>query len=307
MTAKGLSKRHGETIALLEWNLEMEPGEVLGLLGRNGAGKSTTVRLVVGLDRPTSGEVRVFGERPEVAARANRIGYCGQEIAVYPSRSVAENLIFFSCLAGLGRAEADSVAGRVAERLGLDGQMKRRANELSGGFKRRLHLALALVGDAPLLVLDEPTAGVDIESRELILGLVRQLADQGHTVMYASHDLAEVERLCDRVMILSRGVTRALGTVHDLSSTLGQLVRLEFEDRSHRERARQSLPWAPRLWGAAGLDVQLDSGQSAAEAIRMIETRGLRLRRAEVVAPGLESVFLQITRAEDEAQESGGS
>lgn len=303
LAAKGLTKRYSSNaLALAGLDLEARPGEIVGLLGRNGAGKSSAVRLIVGLEQPTAGEVRVFGCAPSEAARRNRIGYCSQDIAIYPSCSIIENLTFFARLAGFSKSDAAAAGRRMVDRLGLAEHVEGRSSDLSGGFKRRLHLGIALIGGAPLLVLDEPTAGVDVESRELIIDLVRMLADSGRTVIYTSHDLTEVERLCDRLIILSRGVTSAAGTVEELSTSVGQLVRLEFEDRSQRDRARYSLPGTPRLWGSAGLDLQLDSAQSAAEVMSFIQTRGWRLRKVEVLAPGLESIFLQITRGEDEAQ-----
>lgn len=300
----GLTKHYPDALALTDLHLELQRGEIVGLLGRNGAGKSTTVRLVVGLERPTAGHVRVFGLDPSAAARQNCIGYCSQDVAIYASRSVLSNLVFFGQIAGLPRSDAISAAHTVADRLGFSEHLQRPSNDLSGGLKRRLHLGIALVGRAPLLILDEPTAGVDIESRELIIDLVQSLADEGRAILYTSHDLGDVERLCDRVTILSRGVACATGSLKDLAASVGELIRLEFEDRAQRDLARGSLSGAQRSWGSAGLDIQLDRTQSAAAMISLVQDRGWNVRRIEVLAPGLESIFLQITRGEDDEERS---
>lgn len=300
LLVRRLRKTYGATTALADLDLAVQAGEVVGLLGRNGAGKSTTVRQIVGLERPSAGDVRIFNRTPQAAARRNLIGYCSQELAFYPPRSVRENLVLFAQIAGLRRSEAERVSDATATRLEIAGELSTRSNDLSGGYKRRLHLGIALVGGAPLLVLDEPTAGVDIESRELIIDLVRNLAEQGRAVLYTSHDLTEVERICDRVAILSRGVVRAEGTIEELSGSVGQLLRIEFEVRAERDLARSSLKGGPRIRGATGLDIQLGRTQSAAETMAMVQQSGWKIRKWEVVAPGLESIFLQITRGEDE-------
>ena len=304
LALSGLEKSYANTRVLTRFDLKVARGEVVALLGRNGAGKSTTVRLTVGLERPTAGTIRVFGYEPVEAAKRNLIGYCGQEVGIYPSRTLMENLVFFARIAGKTLPDALSAAKATAGLLGLKAHLERRSGDLSGGFKRRLHLGIALIGEAPLLVLDEPTAGVDVESRELIIDLVRSLAEQGRGILYTSHDLTEVERLCDRVTILSRGTAQLSGTVRELSETIGPLVRIEFEDRSDRELARRSLTGSPRLWGSVGLDVQLQYGQSSAETISVIQREGWKMRRFEVLAPGLEAMFLWATRSEDEARDS---
>jgi ABC-2 type transport system ATP-binding protein len=303
LIARGLRKEYGEVVAVAHVDVELHPGEVLGILGRNGAGKSTSVRLLMGLERPTAGEVAILGEPPATATRHNLVGYCSQDLAIYPTRSVAHNLTFWGELAGLSRADARASALRTAERLGLAPFLTRRANDLSGGYKRRVHLGAALVAGAPALILDEPTAGVDIESRELIVDLVRALADEGHAVLYTSHDLADVERLCDRVMILSRGTVKATGSVQELSQSVGQMVRVELDDRETRDRAREQLERAghrARLWGSAGLEVQLERTQPASDALAMLTRQDHNLKRVEVLAPGLESIFLRMTRSDDE-------
>lgn len=298
LQVRGLRRSYGDVDAVVDLDLEVHPGEVVALLGRNGAGKSTTVRTITGLDRRYNGEVLVFGSPPDVAARQRLIGYCGQEVAVYPTLTVERNLHYPARLAGLAPAAAGAAVDELLVTLGLDEVRTRRANALSGGQKRRLHLAMALVGTAPLLVLDEPTAGVDVDSREAIVALVRSLADRGRAVLYTSHDLAEVERLCDRVVIVHGGRVLASGSIDELSGEVGQLLRFDLASADEVELARKAIGDRARRRGLTGIDVQLGVDEDPTHLLEISRCEGWDVRRSELVAPGLESIFLRLTDAD---------
>jgi ABC-2 type transport system ATP-binding protein len=236
LALSGLRKAFGQRVAVAGLDLVVEKGEIFGLLGPNGAGKSTTVNLVVGLLRPDAGSVRIGGgggavddgdpRRPEVR---RRIGVATQALALYEELTAAENLRFFGRLYGL---EGEALERRVAWALDfvdLTGRAGDRVAGYSGGMKRRVNLAAALVHDPTLLLLDEPTVGVDPQSRNAILERVEALRDTGCTVIYTSHYMEEVERVCDRVAIVDHGKLLAVGTVAELIATHGGKSHLRWE------------------------------------------------------------------------------
>jgi ABC-2 type transport system ATP-binding protein len=217
----GVRKTYGKTVAVEALDLEIRRGEVFGLLGPNGAGKSTTVGLAVGLLEPDQGTVEIEGAGPptQPAARA-KIGITPQALALYEELSAEENLRFFGVLHGL---EGSALAARVQWALdfvGLSPRAKDRASTYSGGMKRRLNLAIGTIHDPPLLLLDEPTVGVDPQSRAHIFEEVRRLNAAGATVVYTSHYMEEVQALCSRVGILDHGRLIACDPVEDLLRSL---------------------------------------------------------------------------------------
>jgi ABC-2 type transport system ATP-binding protein len=213
-----VAKRYGARTALDGVTLAVPPGSVLALLGPNGAGKTTLTSIAAGLLAPDAGTARVDGVDLRRAGPGARrlVGLAPQEIGVYPTLTVAQNLCFFAELAGARPRAARRQANEVAGRLLLDHLLGRRAGELSGGEKRRLHTAIALVHRPPLVLLDEPTAGADVEARTAILRAVRALAAEGASVLYTTHYLPEVEELDAEVAVLRAGQVVATGTVADL-------------------------------------------------------------------------------------------
>jgi ABC-2 type transport system ATP-binding protein len=219
---EGVRKAYGDLVAVDGLTLEARPGEVLGLLGPNGAGKTTTIHMAVGLLEPDAGTVDVGGfgapTRPEVR---RRIGVAPQALALYEALTAEENLRLFGRVAGVAEAELGGRIDRLLEWTGLESRRRDRVETYSGGMKRRLNLAAARVHDPPLLLLDEPTAGVDPQSRAAILDAVRALRDEGKTVVYTTHYMEEAARVCDRVAIVDHGRLLALDTVDALIAAHG--------------------------------------------------------------------------------------
>lgn len=207
-------RSYGDRVALRGVSLSVDPGEICALLGPNGAGKSTLVGLAAGLAAPDRGTVRVLGEDPHRTPR--RPGIAPQEIGVYPTLTVEQNLRGFGELAGLRPRAARARARELAGPLLLDDLLDRRAGELSGGQQRRLHTAIALVARPPVVLLDEPTAGADVQTRHALLDVVEAVAADGAAVLYATHYLPEVERLDASVVVLGGGRVLAAGTVRAL-------------------------------------------------------------------------------------------
>ncbi len=217
----GVSKRYprSDTPALDRLDLAVAEGAIFGLLGPNGAGKTTLLSILLGLTRKDSGQVRIAGHdiEHELPAIRRLCGLAPQELGFYPMLTVSENLHVFCAAGGLSGAKLKQQSAFAVDTAQLGEHLHKRANRLSGGLKRRLNLALSLLHTPKLLLLDEPTVGVDPQSRAFILGVIRRLRDErGLTVIYTSHYMDEVQQLCDTVAILDQGRVLALGALKDL-------------------------------------------------------------------------------------------
>lgn len=269
-----LRKSFGSLVAVDGVSLSVARGEVFGLLGPNGAGKSTTIRMAIGLLAPDSGSVELegFGSPRDAAAR-RQIGVAPQSLALYDELSGEENLLFFGRIQGLSGTLLKTRVNTVLEQVGLADRRRDRVAGYSGGMKRRLNLAAAIVNDPPLLLLDEPTAGVDPQSRNSILDLVRDMASAGKTVVYTTHYMEEAQKLCKRIAIIDKGKILAMGSVDELIHTHGgeSVVTLKRGDIEESVRTRVPL---------ASLQQALGAG----------DVTSVRIDR-----PDLETVFLGLT------------
>jgi ABC-2 type transport system ATP-binding protein len=284
-----LRKSFGPIVAVADISLEVRQGETFGLLGPNGAGKSTTILLMSGALHPDAGEVVLNGAagptRPEVR---QQLGVAPQALAVYEPLSARENLTFFGKLYGLAGARLRERVDWALKLAGLADRSKDRVATFSGGMKRRLNLACALVHDPPVIFLDEPTAGVDPQSRNYLFDTIEGLTARGTTVLYTTHYMEEAERLCDRVAIMDHGRILALDTVEGLIGRYGGQPTIEAE--------LEELPASPeRLPGELdGRVLRLQTDRPLEEAARLA-AQGLRVRRFHVEQPNLEMVFLNLT------------
>jgi ABC-2 type transport system ATP-binding protein len=215
---EGLSKRFGETLAVSELNLQVEAGEVMGFLGPNGSGKTTTIRLLMGLLRPSAGRAAILGRdcHADAVALKRDVGYLPDEPFLYPYLSGVETLELVAGLHGFAPAEARRRATAIAERLGLRDTMRAYTVTYSMGMKKRLALALALIHDPRVLILDEPTNGLDPAGARQMRETITELAAGGRTIFLSTHLLDAAERLCHRVAIIQRGKLQAVGTPDEL-------------------------------------------------------------------------------------------
>ncbi len=223
-----IRKRFGSTVALDGVSLTVEAGEVFGLLGPNGAGKTTLLSIAAGLTRADSGSVNLFGKPFTRDDREMRhlIGIGTQDLSIYPDLTASENLRFFGKLYGLRGKQLESRVGEMLASVGLTDRANDRAGTFSGGMKRRLNLAVAVVHAPKLLILDEPTTGVDPQSRNHIFEQVKALNAAGLTVIYTSHYMEEVQTLCSRIAVLDNGLLRACDTLPNLLSRLDTTIRV---------------------------------------------------------------------------------
>ena len=302
LACRGLRKTYGERVAVDDVGLTIARGETYGLIGPNGAGKTTTISMVCGLLARDAGEVTVAGRPMGPAATDAKaaIGLVPQEVALYDDLSAAENLTFFGRLQGLDRR---TVAARVAEVLELVGLTDRagdRVGAYSGGMKRRTNIAAGLLHHPQLLVLDEPTVGVDPQSRNAILESVEALGGEGLSVLYTTHYMEEAERLCDRVGILDEGRLVAEGTRRELVARLGAGDRVEVSGTGDLDAFAAACAALPGVVGAdrrdGGVVVRVGDGSAAlAGIVAAAAAAGVAIAGIELVEPDLEDVFLGLT------------
>jgi ABC-2 type transport system ATP-binding protein len=302
LDCRDLRKSFGEVQAVRGVSFQIAVGETYGLLGPNGAGKTTTISMACGLLEPDGGEVLVAGERlttRTVGLRA-AIGYVPQELAIYPDLTARENLHFFARLYGLPSAEANDRVGEVLEVIGLTDRADDQSKEYSGGMQRRLNIGIGLLHRPRLLILDEPTVGVDPQSRNAILESVEQLSTGGMAVLYTTHYMEEAERLCDRIGIVDFGELKAEGTRAELVSLVGEHDRVTLDGSGELDRAAQAVRELPQVRDASVADGQLQLIVDRArtllpELLRVATDAGLAVSGVEVEEPDLEAVFLHLT------------
>lgn len=297
-----LHKRFGNIQAVDGVSFKIEPGESYGLLGPNGAGKTTTISMVCGLTKRDSGAVSVDGNSVNGnAAKAKRaIGYVPQEVALYPDLSGQENLRFFGRLYGLSGHQLGNRVEAVLEIVGLSDRAKDRVVQYSGGMKRRLNIAAGLMHEPRLLVLDEPTVGVDPQSRNAILENVEHLKNEGLAVLYTTHYMEEAERLCDRVGIIDQGKIIAEGTRRELVSRLGQSDRIQLAATGDLQQFAKAVKAKDGIDEATvteqGVDLICREGRRLLPSIlELAERSGVDVSSVEVFEPDLEAVFLHLT------------
>jgi len=292
---KGLSKRYDDLQALKEINFEIRQGEFFGLLGPNGAGKSTLINIIAGLIKPTSGAVSILGADVQENYRQARrnLGIVPQEVVIDSFFTVRECLRFQSGYFGI--ANNDAWINELLEQLGLADKADTNMRKLSGGMKRRVLIAQALVHKPPVLVLDEPTAGVDVELRESMWRFIRRLHSDGHTVVLTTHYLEEAEELCDRIAIINKGEMIALESKQDLlarglGSTL--LVRAAHEIETIPGELKS------RVTRHEGNELELAihrENDSIMDILDRLRAAAMRIEYVSVLSDNLQDVFVQLT------------
>ena len=298
---RDLHKSFGDRRALDGTTLELAPRELLGLLGPNGAGKSTLVRSVVGRVRPDAGEIRISWHAPRDTAARRLVGYVPQEIALYPLLSPAENLWAFGRYQGLRGEALHTAIGQGLKWTGLADRSRERTERLSGGMKRRLNIAAGTIHRPRLLLLDEPTVGVDPQSRERIYGMIGELRQEGVSLLYTTHYMEEAERLCDRIAIIDHGRIIADGSRDELvHSTLGTRQAITIDaDKPIGGGLKEKL-------GRFGASVDTatvrlladDPPRQIRESLELFHAEGAGIRDLTLKSPSLEVVFLKLTGRE---------
>jgi ABC-2 type transport system ATP-binding protein len=302
LEARDLRKRYGAIEAVKGVSLRIHEGETYGLLGPNGAGKTTTISMVCGLLARDGGEVTIDGRAIDVGAVAAKagIGFVPQELAIYPDLSARENLEFFGRLYGLGGARLKARVDEVLALIGLTERARDRTDAYSGGMQRRLNIGIGLLHQPRLLLLDEPTVGVDPQSRNAILESIATLGRHGMAILYTTHYMEEAERLCDRIGIIDDGLIRAEGTQRELVELVGQedQVRLAVTGNvTAAVTAAQALEGVTSA-GAKDGDLEIlveDARGILPRLLDTVERAGAIVQGVDLVRPDLEAVFLHLT------------
>ncbi len=306
--ASGLSKAYSSVVAVDDLSFEVARGEIFGLLGPNGAGSprqpkaggagTTTIRMLIDILKPDAGTVRVLGEAPGVARR--RVGYLPEERGLYKDLRVTECLAYLGQLKGMARARARSRAAELLERVGLAEWGRRKVDELSRGMQQKVQLLASLVHDPELVILDEPFQGLDPINAEMVRALIRELRDQGKTIVLSAHEMSLVEMLCERIALIHHG--RAV-----LNGRLDEIKR-----RFSPNAVEISPPLPMQGWpGVAGADttdsrqrVTLAPGVQPRDLLKQIFDRGLSVDQFERATATLDEVFVTVVKGEAEHGQS---
>lgn len=295
-------KRYGNHLSVDHLSLTIGEGEIFGLLGPNGAGKSTTIKMICGLLKSDHGDILVDGQevRKHPVAVKRKIGLVPQEIAIYDELSAQENVLFFGRLYGLRGKQLRERAEEALAFVGLSERMKKKPSTFSGGMKRRLNIACALVHQPKLIIMDEPTVGIDPQSRNHILDSVRELNRRGATVIYTSHYMEEVEAISSRIGIMDHGRLIAQGSMAELMERVEEEEKLLIETADLTDSATEEISSHPMVQRISQegdtLEVFMRHAQAHLQDILYILGKHqVRVASLQSVMPNLETLFLSLT------------
>ena len=304
ISVQNLSKTFGEIRAVDCISFTVSPGELFGFLGPNGAGKTTAINMISGLLRPDEGTVFIedynVAESPRLAKRV--LGLVPQDLALYEEFNARENLYFWGGLYGISRSELKNNTEDILACVGLADRAREPVYRYSGGMKRRLNLAIGLVHHPKVLLLDEPTVGIDPQARNNILEIIRDIARQGTTILFTTHNLDEAEKLCDRIAIIDYGKILQTGSVSELAKVVGDRDIIALRGEFTAEQLRKCLENEPVSLLAvtdqsASLNLLQDS-YGIASLVSQLTKAGIELADISIQKPTLENVFLKLTGRE---------
>jgi ABC-2 type transport system ATP-binding protein len=289
----GVSKRFGEVVALSDVSMTIEPGQIFGLLGANGAGKTTAMRIVLDILRPDSGSIAWDGT-PNTELPHCVWGYLPEERGLYARMTVIDQLVFFARLHGVPKKAAVGEACGWLERFRIPEYANRRAEQLSKGNQQKIQFIAAILHDPQVLLLDEPFTGLDPVNAALLKEALLELRDRGKTMVFSSHQMEQVEELCDSIVILDRGRVVAGGRVRDVRRSTGrQVVRLAVE-------GDPQIAWLDGLAGVRVgrrgqdyVEAEIEAGADPESLLREAQKRGCRVRHFEIADPSLETIFIE--------------
>jgi ABC-2 type transport system ATP-binding protein len=284
----------GRTTVIRDLSFDIRQGETFGFLGSNGSGKTTTIRALLGIYQPTAGTLHIDG-RPFSPEAGDRLGYLPEERGLYKKESVIDVMVYFGKLKGLGKEQARHWSRDYLERVGIGDKEKVRLDKLSGGQQQKVQLGVTIMNDPELLILDEPTKGFDPVNRRLLMDIIDDQKKSGSTVMMVTHQMEEVERLCDRVILLKDGGARAYGTVAEVQEQFGgTIVHVDHDGVVPRS---PDYTIASDAGGQARLEVANDADTAA--ILRSLLDAGLDVTRFAPTRKSLDDIFVEVYGAEN--------
>lgn len=302
MDIKNITKSYGDITALSNFSLSLKKGEVLGLLGPNGAGKTTLISILSGTVKDFSGSV-TFKEKNLFIDRMlkNHMGIVPQDMAFYEDLNALDNLMFWGGLYDISRSVLKQRAGEMLELVGLGSRAKDPIKNYSGGMKRRLNVAIGMIHKPELLLLDEPTVGIDVQAKVNILEIIKNVGEKGTSVIFTTHQLAEVEEICSRIAIMDKGAVLAQGTLEELIKIVGEKEIVDVEGEFSANQVSKVLKEAD-LTGVDVLSVQDNQANLAFETTDKIPAmmeflfkNNIKVSDLKIKSPNLEAVFLKLT------------
>lgn len=306
LAVRDLSRRFDDLLAVDAVSFEVAAGRIFGLLGPNGAGKTTTISMISGLLKPSAGSVSVDGvdlaKDPREVKR--RLGVVPQEIALYEDLTARENLDFWGGIYGLSGATLKARVDELLDQVGLAGRDREPVKNFSGGMKRRLNLAMGIIHKPKLILLDEPTVGIDPQARLNVLEVVKEIVRGGSTILYTTHYLEEAEDLCDELAIMDHGKILAQGSIAELKAQLGDGVLVALTGRFEEAQLHAALEGVPHLRplevgsGRALLMLPAQSQGGVGSALESIFASGIHFDDVSLKEPNLEDLFLKLTGRE---------
>jgi len=281
-------KSFADKVAVDNLSFSVAPGEMFGLIGPNGAGKTTTIRMMMDIIKPDSGEVTILGEKLSEAAK-NRLGYLPEERGLYKKLGVIESIVYLASLKGVDKRSAEEKANQLLDKTGMLASKNKKIEELSRGMGQIIQVIVTIIHDPQLVILDEPFAGLDPVNTELLRGMFTDLRDQGKAVILSTHQMNQVEELCDRILMMNNGQNVLYGNLSEIKSRYrGNSVLLDFKGELGKvpgvtaKRARRGYT-----------ELVLDGKTTPQQVLAHLVSRGMTINRFEVATPSLNEIFLR--------------
>ncbi len=292
--------RYGDTDVVVDLSFDVQPGEVLGFLGPNGSGKTTTMRMILDIVRPARGEIVVFGKPPGVAHQA-RVGYLPEDRGLYRDVKLIDTLTYFGALRGMTGSNARARAMDLLSEMGLADAAQKKAAELSRGMHQKAQLIATILNDPDLLIIDEPFQGLDPVNADMLKGVVRQQRDRGAAVVMSTHDMGDAQTLCDRILLIDKGVRLLYGTVDAVRKAFSDgAVQVSGPDIPATAEGLASVTDARAVDG--GMRYLIADGATPQDLFRELAVSGAHVEQFAVEAPSLDEIFIRTVAGDPRAE-----
>lgn len=296
----GVWKRYGDTDVVSDLSFDVYPGEVLGFLGPNGSGKTTTMRMILDIVRPARGRISVFGGLPGVEHQ-DRVGYLPEDRGLYRDVKIIDTLTYFGALRGLRQSDARQKAQRLLDEMGLGDASEKKAAELSRGMHQKAQLIATILNDPELLIVDEPFQGLDPVNADMLKGVVREQRDQGAAVIMSTHDMGDAQALCDRILLIDKGRRLLYGTVDAIRDAFSDgAVEVGGRDVPKEASGLESVTDVHVVDGAVRYLIR--DGATPQDLFRELATIGAHVERFAVEAPSLDEIFIRTVAGDPRAE-----